>query len=272
MDLVKELAGGLSNKIYLINDAVLLRIFGQHSDALVNSKNERYVMRELGKRGIAPQILLEFDNGRLEQFIKNSRSLSLNDLVNQQILENLVIKIKEIHHTELELDKTPVLCKNIENWFVEAKKVLPDHDVYEFKDTVIGLINGATTVGICLCHNDLQKNNILINKDDSTVKLIDFEYSGYNYIEFDIANFLCELSIDYLDSEFKINEEVDIIIQKRICTLYLQDPDLFDNLKPFIIAAHFLWTLWAIVKSGTGGSFDYRQYANVRFNMLKRLI
>ena len=50
---------------------------------------------------------------------------------------------------------------------------------------------------IVLAHNDVQANNILtLFLDYEKIKLIDFEYSGWNPRAFDIANYCCEAAFD----------------------------------------------------------------------------
>ena len=41
---------------------------------------------------------------------------------------------------------------------------------------------------VCFCHNDILFANILIHQPSGAVNLIDFEYGGYNFRAFDIAN------------------------------------------------------------------------------------
>lgn len=43
-----------------------------------------------------------------------------------------------------------------------------------------------------LCHNDLLSGNILLSQDHDRVTLIDYEYCGYNYRAYDLANHFCE--------------------------------------------------------------------------------
>lgn len=48
-----------------------------------------------------------------------------------------------------------------------------------------------------LSHNDAQENNILTSLDNNLkITLIDFEYGGWNPVQFDLANYLNELMLD----------------------------------------------------------------------------
>ena len=273
MDAVKELSGGMSNRIYLIGNNVLLRVFGESSDALIDLKTEAYIMRELGNLGISPKILLEFKGGRLEEFIGNSRSLTVYDLSDDTIMANLIGKIKQLHQLSLDLDERPVLVENVRRWTAEAKAVNPNfQQLYDLESVILSLITGVQTT-IRLCHNDLQKNNILVNRDTKDVKLIDFEYAGYNFVEFELANFLFELTVNYTSDSFKIHDIELSKIHERVCQLYMPDrPELANSLRVFTMAAHYLWATWAIIKSRSSGPFDYIGYAKARFNLLKSML
>ncbi|KAF9589219.1 hypothetical protein IFM89_020534 [Coptis chinensis] len=50
---------------------------------------------------------------------------------------------------------------------------------------------------IGFCHNDLQYGNIMMDEETRVVTIIDYEYSCYNPIVFDLANHFCEMAVDY---------------------------------------------------------------------------
>ena len=52
-----------------------------------------------------------------------------------------------------------------------------------------------------LSHNDLNLGNVLVSKNES-VYLLDFEFSQFNYIGFDIGNFFNEWSTHYGEKDF----------------------------------------------------------------------
>lgn len=47
---------------------------------------------------------------------------------------------------------------------------------------------------IVFAHNDLLLANVLYNEKENSVTFIDFEYTGYNYQAFDIANHFAEFA------------------------------------------------------------------------------
>lgn len=53
------------------------------------------------------------------------------------------------------------------------------------------------------CHNDLLLTNILYDSQRSTVTFIDFEYTGFNYQAYDIANHFAEFAGKYYFKSFR---------------------------------------------------------------------
>ncbi len=62
------------------------------------------------------------------------------------------------------------------------------------KEVLRELVKKAN-VDVKFCHNDLNNKNIFLLGEK--ILLIDFEYSAYNPVSYDIANFLNEQTINY---------------------------------------------------------------------------
>ena len=117
----------------------------------------------------------------------------------------------------------------------------------------------------CFCHNDLLSANILYDETSKQVSFIDYEYGGYNYRGFDIANhfnewagFECEWShlpterrqkewiFEYLKAFYnhvRVDDEVEIYVS-------VDDVNrVYREVARFMLASHFYWGLWALVRS-----------------------
>lgn len=275
MSRIKLLSGGLSNTLYLLDDKVIIRIYGTARDGLIDGNSELLIMKQLGT--IAPQILLEFTGGRIEEYIDNARHFTIEDLSNHILKQQLVLKLRELHNTGIDqLDKEPLLIKYISDWTTKAQQCNASSEfseLFAMKDILISQLTILKQYppGIALCHNDLQKNNILVKNDE--VKLIDFEYSGYNFVGFEIANFLCELSFKLHDDRFEY-EAVNETVYKDICNEYANDPvkgaELYNSIDFFTICSHYVWIMWSIIKANCEkNNFDYIAYAMKRLDLLR---
>lgn len=278
---LQPLTGGLSNTIYLLEGKSIIRLYGPSRGGLIDTKTELRIMKYLSALGITPKILLEFDGGRLEEYIDDSRQMDQSDIWNDKIRNQFISEVKLLHDTEInDLDKEPSLIKNLNDWTEKAKLANQYNEfnkLFSIKDKLINKLNKfkTKTCGIGLCHNDLQKTNILIA--DGKINLIDFEYAGYNFIEFDLVHFLWELNFDITNNNFK-HESIDNEFCKKICIEYMNNDEykgqkLYENVCFMMFFCHYLWIMWAIIKANQNGSdFDYIGYAFFRLNLMEKLI
>merc|ERR1711991_864490 len=127
------------------------------------------------------------------------------------------------------------------------------------------------------CHNDLFSANVMLSRDDSECKLIDFEYAAFNFRGFDLGNHFNEyagLECDY--SKYPKREQ-----QYRFFRPYLvamgkyatEDAvpesvlaSLYTEANQFALVSHLHWGLWSLVQSKYSSiDFDYLDYARLRF-------
>lgn len=112
------------------------------------------------------------------------------------------------------------------------------------------------------------------------VQFIDYEYSGYNYLAYDIGNHFNEFAgvsdVDYslypgrelqgqwLRSYLEAYKEYKgfgtEVTEKEVEILFIQ-------VNQFALASHFFWGLWALIQAKYSTiDFDFLGYAVVRFN------
>ena len=147
---------------------------------------------------------------------------------------------------------------------------------------------GQQKVGFC--HNDVLASNILWNGemdvDTMKVRLIDFEYGGWNYFCYDIANHFNEFAGGTAQQDNGIADYSRFPspqFQRSFCREYLaekawvlhksQEPikevaveELYQEVQGFILANHLVWCLWAVNSAAANGceDFDYLTYAQTR--------
>jgi len=134
---------------------------------------------------------------------------------------------------------------------------------------------------IVFCHMDCQSLNILKSSTESGIKLIDFEYAGYNPRAADIANTFCEhcdmnnLKANFVEQYPKKNQQ-DAFLRAYICEVDKALAAMLDKhsgWEDFLyelrrevwthaLISHLGWAVWAIIQSMTCPiEFDYVQYA-----------
>ena len=269
------LTGGLSNKTFRVKNSgdVIFKIFDATTNKLVDRKKESEVANICSELGIGPKILLETEGTRIEEFVKNAKPYNLTHFL------PLVNQIKMLHSFDYMNKTEPLLFTKLKKWTEYAKQIAPQYEhFYSQVDPMINAIKGMNyTLG--LCHNDLHEANILISGEN--VVLIDFEYSGYDICEFDLANFVTEYGNVYRDESYELDQtknQDDMI--KKVCFWYNKSDEynksddldkLFSLISYFIRVSHYLWACWAIIKSdGSQSKFPYLQYAEDRFKLFTK--
>lgn len=170
---------------------------------------------------------------------------------------------------------------------------------------------------ITFCHNDINAGNILLNDglesgdsnryDRDSVAMIDYEYAGFNYTMFDMANFICEHcgGNDNGVPDYKLIPSLEM--QRKLLREYVQERDkvlgngatknindndevgkLLSQVQTFQLVSNLYWGTWGIlqgvaelleggyeidnVKSRLYGEIDIDEWDNLRYgkNRLSR--
>lgn len=260
------LTGGLTNKLFLVtspekdNKKTLVRVYGDGTDILVNRQREINIMYVAHEKGLGPKIL-SVDNGmRREEYLDGYLPLKNRDLFDRDLLQKVCFKMKKLHHIEINIDKEPRIIRNLTKWLEPAKKI--NAEIFEV-NKVLDMIERLKSYNgkIGLCHNDLNPSNIL--RKGESIRLIDFEFSGYNFIEFDIANMFLEMGIDIVDGK-AIYYGKYLEYEEYFCDEYGIS---MENIKMFKDASNMMWTLWAIIMSHDNKQFDYLTFAKFRWEL-----
>lgn len=323
------LGGGLSNKLYICSlpdsyrvgkaekRKVVLRIYGLLYEELVTTVcaliADSVVFALLSEWNVGPKLFAIFPEGRLEELLP-AQSLTREDMANPEMSVRIAHKVAEYHRLQLPLSKGPDFIWNtLSEW---CKEVLETHfneqdkavklakiksiDLKREYEFLRNYLETATSPGpVTFCHNDLQQGNILRvskevqenNEDDFDLKLIDFEFSAYNYRAFDLANHFCEWMFDYsvpppqyfsmsLNS-WPSKEQQLVFIRAYLgkdtqdnnytfAESTIEESELLDQVSRFALASHFMWGLWGVVlerlnSGGNGIQFNYLDYGMARF-------
>lgn len=235
---------GLTNDSFTFsirNDGkYVIRIPNADTSALVNREEEAGVYSAIQGLHISDEILyLDSASGiKITKFVNHAHSL---DVYNQDEVSLALDKLKELHHSGLEVQHTFDLCKTIDKY--ESLRGNPSlFQNYEFtRANMLELLACINTMNreYCLCHIDANCDNFLIT-DTKEVRLIDFEYAGMQDPNLDIA-MICLYS--QLDRNM-IDRIIDIYHGHRVddTTRYL--------IYAYIAIGGFIWSIWCEVKEG----------------------
>ncbi len=327
---IERLNVGLSNFLFKVkvnasnitttstDDELLyfLKIYGCHSMSdIINRPLEIFLIQYLYSVGKSVNILEYELSHRFETFCLDYRPLnddeifSLNSFSNNddKVLDyffkglfNAIMEINLLNINILKvnsIDTVSHIIMKLYNLAYTKEKERKRNDFSQFFQDIIKLFDNKIENNLVLSHNDIHYGNIFINKegninDSYQLRLIDFEYCFYNYIGFDMANFLFETCFNLSHTEYPyyllikdmkslFTDESYYNIFERFMTEYVKltnssikyDKNYFFYL---LALSSILWSLVAIISDESHNtdtedqesldkcSFNYRLYAKDR--------
>ena len=272
---------GITNKIICAtnlknNFKVILRTYGAFTEYIIDRDNELIVMNNSPKIKIYGTFL----NGLIYSYIEG-RTISIGDLIDIKTFNQTAKAIAGHHKLSPSIKKVPILFITLRKWIsnVPLEYIEPEKKAYDInsikKELVFMEENLKNRSDVVFCHNDLLLKNFI--KNDKSVELIDYEYSGYSYRAFDLANHFnewCGFELvwenfpsedtqrrflkEYL-KEFYDNKKNESDLEKEI-------DKMIEDIKWFDLASNFYWGTWALIQAALSSiDFNYCDYGRLRF-------
>ena len=321
---ITRLSGALTNAVYKVSNrktSVLLRIYGTGSDAFIQRSKELEWFLKMSEVGLGPRLLGLFGNGRIEEFL-DAHTLTAHDLRQPDTSQAISRSMVHLHRISKLFDQEqlrPELWDRLKSWYhlaleahvhlkstrpAEAARIDETIDLSSLWIQIEAIQESLSQTGtIVFAHNDLQYGNILRLQTSGEIILVDYEYAGFSYREFDIANLFCEWDAgsffyshlnaqDYhseephlLDFENRypsrqeqldfLSPHVDLLIELGDLvpfkdalsrTFFLEQ--LCDSISQFTLCSHLLWGFWGIFRGAAVESmdFDYISYGLQRLS------
>ncbi|XP_072390670.1 ethanolamine kinase [Diabrotica undecimpunctata] len=290
----KLLTDGITNKLVGCKpeeaddeEIVLVRIYGNKTDLIIDRKAETRNIILLHKAGLAPNLYATFKNGLAYRYLPGCTLTS--ESVREPTIYTLVAKQLALLHRvnpnngpsktflwdkiRQFLDLIPDTFSDPEKHKRYVKNVIPkskiEEEMYKMKEVIENLDSP-----IVFAHNDLLLGNVIYNKEKNKVTFIDYEYAALNYQSVDIANHFAEfVGIDEIDYSLYPNKD----FQTKWIKVYLkeyngQEPSSKEIEKMYVqinkssLVTHIFWGVWSLVQAEHSSiSFDYMGYAAIRF-------
>ncbi|XP_052592931.1 ethanolamine kinase 2 isoform X2 [Peromyscus californicus insignis] len=244
----KRFKDGITNKLVAcyveedMRDCVLVRVYGERTELLVDRENEVRNFQLLRAHGCAPRLYCTFQNGLCYEYMQGVA------------LGPEHIREPNLFSLSADVPKVEVLGQELA-WLKEHLSQLESPVVF--------------------CHNDLLCKNIIYDSIKGHVRFIDYEYAGYNYQAFDIGNHFNEFAgvneVDYCrypDREIQLQWlHYYLEAQKGAAPTPREVERLYAQVNKFALASHFFWGLWALIQNQYSTiSFDFLRYAVIRFS------
>lgn len=209
----KQFTDGLTNRLFKIayddgteRNQILIRIYGEKTELLIDREKELKSMIELEKYGFAPKVYGKFVNGVCYGYFSGKPFTNL-DIIDTAKSALVAAHLARFHTVTIPgIPTNPSLFDTLHKWQNEVKNLNSEQfSQEEFENNGFynenGFSNELTFLKdkmkefnkdweVVFCHNDLLSGNIIFKED--SVQFIDYEYGSYNYLLFDVANHLCE--------------------------------------------------------------------------------
>lgn len=228
---VKLLDKTSTNRVYKVDiwnnsgssvvESLLVKKFIILGTAINDADTQIQIFERLGKYELGPRIFYRSDDILIQRYIEGS-SLGCYSFSKVSTLVTLASSLAKFHRVATAIadpdwDKTPILFKNVENWIPYAKKVVKEFNDFVDIEKLIGYFNefrgifdahlsnsNSHSNVIVFCHNDLYCKNILDTPNG--IHLIDYDYSGFNYVGSDVSQIFNQVHVTYDEDDKKTVE------------------------------------------------------------------
>ncbi|EFN77226.1 Ethanolamine kinase 1 [Harpegnathos saltator] len=270
---------------------VLIRVYGNNTDLLVDRKSEIENIRILNKAGYTHCIYATFNNGFAYQFLEGD-TLTVKTVRDPKIYPLIARRLAEMHSLKIEneniskqvciWEKTKKFMEIMPRKFSDPLKqakfevLIQPYAILEKEYQILKEELSIMESPVIYAHNDLLLTNILYNRQQESVVFIDYEYTAFNYQAFDIANHFAEFAgIEepnyslYPDEQFR-KAWLKEYLQSYNTTNYVSEKEvdkLHQQVVKFTPLPHYFWGCWALIQSEHSTiNFDFLEYAAIRFN------
>ncbi|OXB53493.1 hypothetical protein ASZ78_011155, partial [Callipepla squamata] len=268
---------GITNKLIgcyvgdITDDVVLVRIYGNKTELLVDRDEEVKSFRVLQAHGCAPQLYCTFNNGLCYEFMQGE-ALDPEHVCNPDIFRLIARQLAKIHTIHAHNGWIPKsnLWLKMGKYFSLIPTEFADEEVNK-RPFNFPLPTRFSCEELATLHSHV-----------GDVQFIDYEYSGYNYLAYDIGNHFNEFAdtLRFFFSPVGVNE-VDYSLypnrklQEQWLRSYLEAYKeykgfgtevsekevevLYVQVNQFALASHFFWGLWALIQA---------KYSTIDFDFL----
>lgn len=284
---------GLTNQnlLFNINDKkILYKILNQDFGQFINRDLERDIMYKVDKH---PRVHYADDSTIVRDYIDGYEPLTLNDF-NETIIEKFAIELYKFHGTSCttksaklqQITETPAFFNQTRQFLIDHAQLVDTHDLKLYLDILSKFENHRKFFTDFLsndkdkvvnCHNDINMENILIDKTTGDVVIIDYDYAQPNVLYYEFGNIFTEMNFEYNKTSpyFVYIPDNDAIDAKRklIVEAYarqLTDCDsrgFFQKCEQYKIFSHLFWINVSFKSIHLGIDLVIPEYVRKRYEL-----
>uniref|UniRef100_A0A182P7L7 ethanolamine kinase n=1 Tax=Anopheles epiroticus TaxID=199890 RepID=A0A182P7L7_9DIPT len=270
-------------------DVVLIRVYGNKTDLLIDRRKETENIQLLHRYGYAPALYATFANGLAYEYVPGV-TLTPDTCTDDAVWPLVARRMAQMHKVVPdECTDRPALPAKLDQFLRLVPErfadPLKDERVWKVFPSVVQLREEfdalyrrllKTDSPVVFCHNDLLLGNVIYDAARSRVTFIDYEYAGPNHQAFDIGNHFTEFAgIDEIDYGRYPGRDFQLRWLRAYLQEYLGEPAtvteaavqrLYVQVNQYALASHFLWAIWALIQAEHSTiDFDFVQFGATRF-------
>ncbi|KAH8341771.1 hypothetical protein KR067_001827 [Drosophila pandora] len=265
------------------DNVVLVRIYGNKTDLLIDRKAETQNFLLLHTYGLAPSLYATFKNGLVYEYVPGT-TLNTESVLGPEIWPLVARRMAEMHRKVKKTGDTskplPMIWKKTQSFLDLVPERFSDAEKHKrVKDTFLPIARlreefnklyeylEALDSPIVFSHNDLLLGNVIYTKSLNTVNFIDYEYADYNFQAFDIGNHFAEMcGVDEVDYtrypklDFQL-QWLRVYLEEYLQRSHIKNQEvnlLYVQVNQFALASHIFWTVWSLLQAEHSTiDFDY---------------
>eukprot|EP01067_Filipodium_phascolosomae_P009373 Filipodium_phascolosomae@DN8352_c0_g1_i1.p1 len=263
---------------------VIVRIYGQNSEQLIDRPREHLVTDHMVQYNFGKKVYVRFQNGQVEQWL-NGGCPTPTAMLAEDLSRKIAIRVATLHSVPIPSTlQTDHMWPTLWKWFHRVCKDSEGVNDGSGSETISWTrieqmmqttqhVNNSYQAPVVMSHNDLLAGNVFI-KEDGTIDFIDYEYCWPNHRGFDLGNHFCECAGFDCEWDLFPSKEQQI----HFIEIYLRTVDapgnasveeVFEEAQGFILTSHIFWGLWAQVQSQISKiDFKFQEYAFQRLSAL----
>lgn len=187
--IIERLLGGKSHYTYLFsldNKKYTIRLIGEGGNLFVDRKIEYENVKKIESLNLNNKTIY-FDVNTGLKIAEYQEGTVLSDLNAHKYLKEIATAFKTLHNSKIKPVNNYNLIKRLKLY--ESYNITTDSNYLNLRNEWILLYEKYYfNRNLVFCHNDLQKNNMVIDKNNK-IYLLDWEYAGLNDYFYDIASF-----------------------------------------------------------------------------------
>ncbi|BAM40385.1 choline/ethanolamine kinase [Theileria orientalis strain Shintoku] len=293
-------------KKYMLNKVIIKKTTSFNS--LMGDIDKQYeIVKFMSDNQCGPKLIGRFGVYTLQVWVEGTM-MSNDSFQNLSVLAGLATSLSKLHKKCTEIspdhwDRTPFYVPLMSKWEQHLERVIAklnldfDHnDLKRDYKVVVDILedhvksSNSMANTIMFCHNDLFSLNILDTQHG--VYLIDFDFSGFNYVGWEIANLFREITIVYdtgmppyfmsdknleLSYEFQsffLSVYLSQLLDKNVLPSDKMVKEFIDSLEIHYLMVDVFWVFWGIImkdrsREELNKPVQFEAYAALHNNLLK---